>query len=120
MLSNFPINVIHREDGGVPRMPTFGARLSTFRENFSETDSTMSMSMAMVSTMRQIHDYDFLLRNPDYKQLICRIGADKDFNWLDFNMSEDDKVNLFNLGAKEAVNFLNTFNWQVYRETRQL
>ncbi len=120
MLSNFPINVFHREDGGVPRMPTFGARLSTFREDFSTTDSTMSMSMAMISTMRQIHDYDFLLRNPDYKQLICRIGADKDFNWLDFKMSEDDKVNLFNLGAKEAVKFLNTFNWQVYKETRQL
>ena len=29
LLSNFPINVFHREDGGVPRMPTFGARLST-------------------------------------------------------------------------------------------
>ena len=28
MLSNFPINVFHRQDGGIPRMPTFGVRIN--------------------------------------------------------------------------------------------
>jgi NTE family protein len=48
----------------------------------------MSFSGAMISTMRQIHDYDFLMRNPEYRLLICRIDADKDFNWLDFEMKQ--------------------------------
>jgi len=68
--------------------------------------------------MRQIHDYDFLIKNPDYKQLICRIDADKTFNWLDFNMTEESQINLFNLGAKKAVEFLNKFDWEAYKASR--
>jgi len=119
MLSNFPINVFHRPDSGVPRMPTFGVRLSTFRESFSPADSLGGFSGAMISTMRQIFDYDFLLKNPDYKQLICRIDASEKFNWLDFNMTEENQIKLFNLGARKAVEFLNAFDWDTYKETRK-
>lgn len=118
MLSNFPIDVFHRKDASTPRMPTFGARLSTYREKYSETDSTMGMSMAMISTMRQIHDYDFLLKNPDFKLLICRIKADKDFNWLDFNMTKAQQIDLFILGAEKALEFLKGFNWSDYKKER--
>lgn len=118
MLSNFPINVFHREDGGKPTRPTFGARLSTYRETYSKTDKLLDMSGAMVSTMRQIYDYDFLLKNPDYSKLICKIDADGQFNWLDFNMSEDDRIKLFNLGALKAVEFLETFDWEAYKVIR--
>ncbi|MEQ6122805.1 patatin-like phospholipase family protein [Pseudotenacibaculum sp. MALMAid0570] len=118
MLSNFPINVFHREDGGVPRMPTFGVRLSAYRDDYSKAKNVFGMSLAMVSTMRQIHDYDFLLKNPDYKHLICRIDADEMFNWLDFNMSEEDQIKLFNLGAKKAVEFLKNFDWEAYKKIR--
>lgn len=118
MLSNFPINVFHRTDGGSPRMPTFGARLSAYRDDFSKADSLLGMSGAMISTMRQIHDYDFLLKNPDYSKLICRIDADQQFNWLDFNMSSDDQVKLFNLGAQKAIEFLEGFDWKAYKILR--
>ncbi|HEX9827567.1 MAG TPA: patatin-like phospholipase family protein [Flavobacteriaceae bacterium] len=118
MLSNFPINVFHRPDGGIPTRPTFGARLSTYRETFSKADDLLGMSGAMVSTMRQIYDYDFLLKNPDYCKLICKIDADGQFNWLDFNMSEEDRVKLFNLGALKAVEFLEEFDWEAYKVIR--
>ena len=119
MLSNFPINVFHRGDGGVPRMPTFGARLSAYRRNFSNAESILGMSGAMISTMRQIHDYDFLLKNPDYSKLICRIDADQQFNWLDFNMTPTDQVDLFNLGAQKAIEFLEGFDWEAYKTIRK-
>ena len=121
MLSNFPINVFHREDDKTPRMPTFGVRLSTYREKFNNTDGLLSISSSMISTMRQIHDYDFLLKNPDYKELICSISADKDprFHWLDFNMSKDEQQALFNLGAEKAVEFLHKFNWETYKDIRK-
>lgn len=119
LLSNFPINVFHRSDGGVPRMPTFGVRLSTYRENYSSINGIKSMAGAMVSTMRQIYDYDFLKRNPDYSQLICHVDADKDFNWLDFEIDKDEQVKMFLSGARQAVKFLSDFNWEKYKETRK-
>jgi NTE family protein len=69
--------------------------------------------------MRQIHDYDFLRRNPDYSQLICHIDADKDFNWLDFEISRDEQVKMFVLGARRALKFLESFDWEKYKETRR-
>lgn len=119
MLSNFPINVFHRRDRKPPRLPTFGVRLSTYREDFSKTDSIFGISGAMISTMRQIHDYDFLLQHPDYSRLICRIDADKEFNWLNFNMSRKDQVSLFTLGARKGLEFLEKFNWEEYKAVRK-
>ena len=119
MLSNFPINVFHRKDNKAPRTPSFGVRLSTYRKNYSKTDSIIGISGAMVSTMRQIHDYDFLLQNPDYNKLICRIDADSEYNWLNFNMTREEQIALFTLGAKKALEFLETFNWEEYKEIRE-
>jgi NTE family protein len=118
MLSNFPINVFHRTDGKPPTRPTFGVRLSTYRDNFSKAENLMGFSGAMISTMRQIHDYDFLMRNPEYRLLICRIDADKDFNWLDFEMTQPQQIKLFIQGARKALEFLECFDWEKYKETR--
>ncbi len=119
LLSNFPINVFHRSDGGVPRKPTFGVRLSTYRANYSKINGLMPMMGAMISSMRQIHDYDFLKRNPDYSQLICHVDADQDFNWLDFGIQRDEQIKMFVHGAREAVKFLHKFDWEQYKNTRR-
>lgn len=119
LLSNFPINVFHRRDGKIPRKPTFGVRLSTYREEYSQIKGLKSMMGAMISSMRQIYDYDFLKRNPDYSQLICHVDADKDFNWLDFEISREDQIKMFVHGATEAVKFLEGFNWIGYKEIRK-
>ncbi len=124
MLSNFPINAFHRK--GVPAKPTFGARLSSWRVEAHEIKSLNNYCNAMISTMRQLHDYDFLLQHHDYKHLICSIDCDtqKDengrnkFNLLDFNMDEKTKVELFNHGAQKAYEFLKTFDWQAYKALR--
>lgn len=117
MLSNFPINTFHVSNGQ-PSRPTFGVRLSTYRESYSNTDRTFRYMGAMISTMRQIHDYDFILKNPDYEKLICRIDADEEYNWLNFGMSEKRQQELFLLGAKKALEFLKKFNWEEYKEIR--
>ncbi|MFW5892024.1 MAG: patatin-like phospholipase family protein [Bacteroidota bacterium] len=119
LLSNFPINVFHRKRGTIPRKPTFGARLSTYRKNFTEINSMKSMMGSMINSMRQIYDYDFLRNNPDYSQLICHIDADKDFNWLDFEIERKDQINMFLHGARQALDFLQSFDWEKYKETRR-
>ena len=73
----------------------------------------------MISTMRQIYDYDFLLQNPDFSKLICMINADKKFNWLDFNISREEQLGLFRLGAAKALKFLNEFDWEGYKNIRR-
>ena len=126
MLSNFPINAFHRN--GVPAKPTFGARLSTWRKEAQPIEKLKKFPGSMISTMRQLHDYDFLLRNDDYNKLICSIDCDAEedengktrFNWLDFNMSEKLKIELFELGAKKALAFLVDFEWIQYRDDRIL
>lgn len=119
MLSNFPINVFHCQNNLLPRKPTFGVRLSVYRQNYSKTGSLKGMCGGMISTMRQIHDYDFLLKNPDYSRLICRIDADSRYNWLNFNISKEEQLGLFVLGAQKAIAFLEAFEWEEYKTIRK-
>jgi len=117
LLSNFPINIFHTKK--VPSLPTFGVRLSVYREKYSATSGVFSLGGAMISTMRQIHDYDFLMRNPDYKHLICHIDADLQYNWLNFDMSFQDQQNLLLMGARKGLAFLQNFDWNAYKSVRE-
>ncbi|MBW2960864.1 patatin-like phospholipase family protein [Mesonia aestuariivivens] len=117
LLSNFPINIFHLDR--IPSHPTFGVRLSTHRKNYSKTSGFFSYTWAIISTMRQIHDYDFILKNPDYRKLICHIDANEHFNWLNFNMSAQRQKELFLLGAKKGLAFLENFDWEAYKEIRR-
>jgi len=117
MLSNFPIDTFHIK--GIPSRPTFGVRLSTYRESYAPASKIFGYCGAMISTMRQIHDYDFILKNPDYKELICRINADEEFNWLNFGMDEKQQQELFLLGAQKGIEFLKRFDWTTYKEIRE-
>jgi NTE family protein len=118
LLSNFPINVFHN-DKVVPRLPTFGVRLSSYRNEYNKTENFFQFAGAMIGTMRQIFDFDFFLRHPDYKHIICSIDADSQYNWLDFNMPDDKKKSLFKLGATKAIEFLEKYNWEEYKEIRK-
>lgn len=118
LLSNFPINVFHNAKV-VPRLPTFGVRLSSYRSEFNKTGSFFQFAGAMIGTMRHIFDFDFFLRHPDYKHIICSIDADSQYNWLDFNMPEDKKKSLFLLGAAKAIDFLECYDWEHYKEVRK-
>lgn len=118
MLSNFPINVFHVKKG-VPRRPTFGVRLSSYRDDFGNSQKLFPFLGSMVNTMRQIHDLDFLLRNEDYSHLICRLDVDQKFHWLNFNMTDEEKRSLFQYGAEGALKFLKSFDWEAYKEVRR-
>jgi NTE family protein len=118
LLSNFPINAFHITRG-IPKKPTFGVKLSAWRKSYSKITSPGNMTSAMVATMRQLHDYDFLVKNPDYNRLICHIDADTGYNWLDFGMDAGTRSMLFLLGAEKAVEFLERFDWEEYKKIRE-
>ena len=118
MISNFPINVFHALPGTVPRKPTFGVRLSSYRKEFADVDDLGGFVGSMISTMRHDSDDQFLIQNPDFEKLICFIDADKDFRWLNFKMSDERKKKLFLLGAQKGLNFIKNFDWENYKKIR--
>ncbi len=120
MISNFPINVFHSKSKNVPRKPTFGVKLSAYREESSDVDDLGGFVGSMISTMRHDSDNEFLIQNPDFNKLICFIDANKDFKWLNFKMSDEDKKKLFLLGAKKALVFLKNFDWEAYKKSRDI
>ncbi|MCS7004120.1 MAG: patatin-like phospholipase family protein [Cytophagales bacterium] len=117
IVSNFPINVFHKTNA-VPRLPTFGVKLGIDRTESTTIKGIRSLFGASFDTARHIHDFDFIFRNPEYRQLVAHIDTGE-HHWLNFAMSDYAKVDLFVRGAKAAADFLKRFDWQKYKEYRR-
>jgi NTE family protein len=116
IMSNFPIDLFHQQNR-IPRAPTFGAKLGTDRRRSEKIDWPLSLGRAVFRSASHCLDYDFITRNPDYKNLVTYIDTG-DHGWLDFDMNDDAKVDLFVRGAHEAAKFLTNFDWGAYKELR--
>lgn len=116
IISNFPINVFH-DNRRVPRLPTFGVKLQ-LDQRVQEISDPFNLALAIFNSARHALDYDFIIQNPDYRKLVSWIPA-KGFNWLDFAMTDDEKVRLFLEGASAAQQFLGAFDWEGYKEIRK-
>jgi NTE family protein len=138
IVSNFPIHAFHRRTGPgspirrYPHAPTFGVKLgSKARESYNphtELDTLGGMAAAMFGTATHALDYDFVTRNPEYKQLVSFVDTGDHF-WLDFDLSPGAKRDLFARGVTGARNFLlgwtdasgktrPAFDWQGYLDAR--
>ena len=115
LLSNFPIDLFKSQ--GIPRAPTLGARLGDKDRTANEIDKIGQYAWQMFCALRNCADYDFIFKNPLYNQLIAHIPTNK-YNWLDFNMNDADKLNLFREGVKAGARFLDTFDWDYYKQLR--
>jgi NTE family protein len=117
IMSNFPIDIFHKKNS-VPRLPTFGVRLGIDRNKANKITSPLNLFGAMFNSLRHLHDYDFILRNPDYRMLISKIDIG-DHDWLNFGIEDKAKVDLFRRGAEAASLFLRDFNWIEYKKIRE-
>jgi NTE family protein len=117
IMSNFPIDLFHLPEK-VPAAPTFGAKLGTDQRRSAEIDSPQRLGAAVFRSASHTLDYDFIKRNPDYRKLVAYIDTGP-HGWLDFDMDDEAKVDLFVRGAREAAEFLSTFDWEEYKEIRR-
>lgn len=117
LLSNFPIDVFHKQNS-IPRLPTFGVRLGDNRNNINKIKNPASLFGAMFNSLRHLHDYDFILKNPDYRLLIEKIDIGN-HDWLNFGITDDAKLDLFKRGAEAAERFLRKFDWAEYKKIRE-
>jgi NTE family protein len=115
IMSNFPINLFHK--AGMPSRPTLGVKLGIDRSKPQKIEKPFEYLGALFDSSRHSADYDFIARNPDYKQLVTYIDTGK-HNWLDFFMDTTAKVDLFRRGVEAAVDFLLKFDWDGYKKLR--
>jgi NTE family protein len=120
-LSNFPINVFANPAYPEPRMPTFGIRLlDEAPDGTKERRSTLAgYAGSIIGTMRANYDRDFINKNRAFGKGVSDIVIN-DISWLNFFMTEKQKVDLFNYGARAACIFLKSFNWTEYKRERKL
>ena len=117
ILSNFPIDVFHARDR-IPNRPTFGVKLGLERNKVNAIPNYKKLVFACFDASRQMRDFDFILQNRDYKKLVKNVDIGE-HDWLNFNISDDDKVDLFVRGARAAARFLRDFDWQEYKDIRK-
>ena len=118
MLSNFPIREFHNPGKAVPRFPTLGARLGVNEKEAYSSDINFSKYLgSFLSTFRGFYDNDFIESNEETKAIVKTIETG-DISWLNFSMSKQDKITLFQNGAKAACEHLKDFDWQAYKFLR--
>lgn len=115
MIYQPPFNIFHRTDQVTPRMPTFGASVAI---NTSETDSLNGFTSSLINTTKKDVLSGFLESNPDCKSLMSAIEIDGRTDWLNFNISDKEKMSLFREGVKAGLEFLVDFDWQQYKSMR--
>lgn len=106
IISNFPINVFYNPTVAAPRMPTFGIMLedSDPPKPAEGYKNFFSFAGAMVSTLRFHYDKEFLIKHADFKKTIGEIDV-RGVNWLNFNLTGEEKIDLFRRGAQAAADF---------------
>ena len=115
MIYQPPFNIFHRPDQITPRMPTFGATVSISK---GETDSLPGFTSSLISKSKKEVFDNFLEENPDCKYLMSNININGKCDWLNFDISDDNKLYLFREGVKAGLEFLADFNWQDYKRVR--
>ena len=75
------------------------------------------LTAAIFDSSRHCLDYDFIAQNPDYQNLVGYIHQ-YGFNWLDFDMTDEHKIDLFVRGVQAAKDFLTSFEWENYKRIR--
>ncbi len=119
LLSNFPIDVFH-DWNRVPGRPTFGVKLGYDQVELNKVEDMSYTKLAgtMINAATKIRDRDFITQHPDFHQLVATIDVGE-HDWLNFHISDEDKIDLFRRGAKAAVAFLKEFDWKKYKRKRQ-
>ena len=113
IMSNFPIDLFHGQNE-IPNLPTFGVKLGIDRNQAHDINNLRDYAKTMFDGVRNLRDFEFLRANPEYKDVVEYIRVD-DFDWLDFGISQAQKIALFKRGAEAAARFLRRFDWRAYK-----
>lgn len=122
ILSNFPIDIFYNPDVLVPRLPSFGIDLDDSavdeEKNNAQKWSFTGYIGRIFNTIRFYYDKNFLIKNKVYQRGIGKVPL-AEYNWINFFISDKDKVEMFVKGALAAARFLENFDWEDYKNARK-
>ena len=103
-------------------MPSFGIDLDDSLPHIDRGENSHNWALGsfmgkMLNTMRGYYDKDFVLKNRVYERGVGSVKLNE-FNWLNFFLTDQDKIAMFVKGAQAATQFLKTFNWEEYKKER--
>lgn len=103
-MSNFPLSLL-RPEGETDAAPLFAIKIGQDRTKYNACDSFGAYAGAILGSMMSFYDNDYLMRYPAMRQSVGVIDSGG-HNWLNFYLSEADKIDLFVRGARAAKAFL--------------
>src|SRR5690606_9988124 len=119
---NFPINIFYNPKVTTPRLPSFGIDLDDSKPEDKKKNakewSILGYAGRIFNTIRFYYDKDFLIKNKVYEKGIGKVPL-SEYNWLNFFLSDQDKIAMFVKGAQAATKFLvEDYNWADYKLNR--
>lgn len=111
VMSNFPIDAFHDV------CPTVGIKLQVDKHQ-TMIDSPITLAFGLFDAARHCRDNDFITKNPDFRWLVEDIDTG-DVSWINFNLPDEQKLQLFKAGVRAAIDWLDRFDWQAYKKVRQ-
>jgi NTE family protein len=106
MLRNFPIDAFQREDGGAPRWPTIGIKLSSLQTSYGPTKAeTTSLAVARHCLKTMMNEWDAY--SIDAATAGRTIFVDHgSVGTTDFDITQEQQDQLFLNGVAAATSFL--------------
>lgn len=114
IMSNFPIDTLYFPDRILQR-PIVGIKLGIDRDKYFQSKNILNFLNNNLEGARNIRDFEYLFGNPIFKDLVSYVDV-SGFNWLNFRLSDKEKIDLFIRGAKAAKEFIHRFDWPVYQK----
>jgi NTE family protein len=121
VLSNFPITVFDRTDGGTPRWPTFGIKIIPRLPSHNREVIPIAgrIPLAGVRQLEAVAATLIVGRDQTYLQRPCvamrTMQVDtREVGVVEFNVDDARKQQVFENGWNEADRFISGWDWQSY------
>lgn len=117
LLASYPINIFDRADGGVPRWPTIGVKLSAYApvstEQWSPDANDLQLAQSILATLLNAHDREYIA-DPAFSSRTIFVDT-TGFSTTNFSLSTEDKATLFSNGHRSGDRFLSRWNWDAWK-----
>lgn len=106
-MSNFPMSLFY-EAANNEDAPVLGIQIGVNRTDYNRCDSFGNFAGAMLGSLMAFYDNDFFVQHPEMNRYVGAIDTGE-YNWLDFSISDEGKIDLFVRGVRAAADFVGTF-----------
>lgn len=114
LMSNFPIDVFRNDPCSV-HCPTLGVKLGFDRTEFLEVNNILDVLNSSLDASINLRDFEFLQFHPEYQSMVGYIDT-RQHSWINFEVNDEEKVDLFCVGVEGAKDFLLNFDWKRYKK----